>query len=139
MGAPVQRGGLPPRRGAVKALTVDSTARSYNIIKLALGDYTPDGTASVPAEVDVWFQADTNDVFIHFRNDSGAADLDNAGVAAADGAAMTSYTNTHGAVLEAGESPICFRLNRGVDKYMVVKAASTSGTLRFWAASGTDL
>ena len=136
MGAPVCK--LPPRRGAVKALTVDSTARTYSIIGLTLGEFKSDGAGSMPSEVDVWFQAQTNDVFIHFRSDSGAADLDDTAAAAADAAAMTSFTNTHGAVLEAGESPICFRLNRGVDKYMVVKAASTSGILRFWAAAASE-
>jgi hypothetical protein len=129
---------VPPRRGAVKALTVDSTARSYSIKALALGGHTPDGTNSEPKEVTLWMQAQTNDVFFHFRSDSGAADLDDTAAAAADGAAMSAFTNTHGAVLEAGESPIPITINRAVDKYLVVKAASTSGILRFWAITGAE-
>lgn len=129
---------LAPRRGAVKSLTVDSTARSYSIIGLALGGHTPDGASSQPVEVVLAMQAETNDVYFHFRNDSGAADLDDTAKAAADGAAMTTFTNTHGAVLKAGNAPLFITINRAVDKYLVVKAASTSGVLRFWAVDGAE-
>lgn len=138
MGAPFYRGGLPPRRGAVKAITVDSTARSYNITTLPLGGNTPDGAASTPTEVDVWFQATTNDVFIYFTETSGTSNLDDTAAIAAGAATLTAFETTHAAVIEAGESPVCFRLNRAVDKHMVVKAASTSGVLRFWAAGAAE-
>lgn len=120
----------PPRRGAVIALTVDSTARAYDITGLALGGKTPDGTA--PSEVTLWMQADTNDVFFHFHS-SSATDLANGTTIAAGGA--IAFAAAYGAVLEAGERPIKVRINRALDKFLVVKAASTSGTLRFWACS----
>ena len=138
MGAPVYRGGLPPRRGAVKAITVDSTARSYNIIKLALGDQTPDGSASTPVEVDLYMQAQTNDVFFYFTSTSGTSDLSDTAALAAGAASLTAFEVEHCAVLEAGELPVCFRINRAVDKHLVVKAASTSGFLRFWAAAAAE-
>ncbi len=63
-------------------------------------------------------------------------DIDDTAAVAAGGA--LTFANTYAAVLEAGESPIKIRINRGVDRFLVVKAASTSGILRFWAASASD-
>lgn len=128
----------PPRRGAVVALTVDSTARSYSIAGLALGAHTPEAANGQAKEVVLWMQAETNDVFFHFRSDSASADLSDTAKLAADGAAMTAFTATHGALLKAGLAPVQFTINRAIDKYLVVKAASTSGVLRFWAGSDAE-
>ncbi len=137
MGAPDQAAKFhAPRRGAIIALEVDSTARSYNIQSLALGGKLPDAAGSVPLEVDLFMQAETNDVFFHFRSDAGAADLsDTAKVAAG---ATLAFDNTYAALLEAGERPTRVRINRALDKYLVVKAATTSGVLRFWAVSDAE-
>ncbi len=54
----------PPRRGAVIALTVDSTVRAYDLLTLALGGYTPTQSQRDPAHVTLFMQAQTNDVFL---------------------------------------------------------------------------
>lgn len=117
------------------AITVDSTARSYDMSALDIGNdgAPPDGPSDRSRFVNLWLQADTNDVFIHFRPDAGAADLDNTQAIAA-GAALV-YVNSHGAVIKAGNPPIYLRIQRNVDRFMVLKAASTGGFLRIWAAS----
>ncbi len=121
----------PPRRGAVIALEVDSTARAYDISTLILGDtVAPD--VDRRQEVVLWMQAETNDVFFHFHS-SSATDLDEAAKITA-GSAM-AFANTYGGLLEAGNAPVKIRINRQLDKYLVVIAASTAGILRFWAAS----
>jgi len=126
----------PPRKGAVLAITVDSTARAYNISKIALGGYTPEASLAKRAEVYLWMQAQTNDVFFYFHSATDNALDDTAATSA--GSADAAFVATHCAVLEAGESPVKFRINRSLDKFLIVKAASTSGILRVWAASDSE-
>lgn len=126
----------PPRRGAVFALTVDSTARPYNISTLILGSvYAPAAAMQKRHEVVILMQAETNDVYFHFAS-ATANDLDNTAAIAAGGA--VAFANTYGAVLKAGNMPIRVRIDRSIDQFLIVKAASTSGILRFWAASDQD-
>lgn len=127
----------PPRRGAVWALTVDSTARAYDLSKAAIGGYTPEGSLKKRAEVYVWMQAQTNDVFFYFHTADASADLSDTAAQSAAEADLT-FADSYCAVLEAGESPIKVRLNRSLDKFIIVKAASTSGILRMWAASDSE-
>lgn len=130
----------PPRRGAVIALEVDSTARAYDMIALDLGGFTPKESQNEQSHVVLYMQAETNDVYFYFAAGAvgtGATtdvdDVDNTAKVAA-GAALT-YANTYAAILEAGGPPIRIRIDRGQDRFLVVKAASTAGVLRFWAAS----
>lgn len=124
----------PPRKGAVWAVTVDSTARAYDISKCALGGYTPE--AGKRAEVYVYLQAQTQDVFFFF-DDATDSGLDDTAAQAAT-AADLAFVATHCAVLEAGNPPLKLRINRALDKFLIVKAASTSGILRMWAASESE-
>lgn len=124
---------LPPRRGAVWALAVDSTARNYDLSALAIDGLAPNGPGDRPRTVAIWMQADTNDVFFHF-SPTAQTDLDNTAAQAASSAAA-AYATTYGAMLKAGNLPQCFRIMRTTDRYLVVKTASTGGTLRIWAAS----
>jgi hypothetical protein len=125
-------GVTPPRKGAVWAVTVDSTARAYNISKLALGGYTPEGANARPNNVVLYLQAETNDVFFYFSSATDTALSDTAAQTAT--AADAVFVATHCAILEAGHSEV-FRIDRTLDKFIVVKAASTSGVLRLWAYS----
>ena len=125
----------PPRRGLILAVTVDSTARAYDLSALDLGN---DGQPPVtpgdrPRFVDLFMSADTNDVYFQFAPDTSVVSLDNAGTVAAGGSPVV--TNAMGALLKAASLPIYFRINRQTDRYIIVKAASTAGTLRIWAAS----
>ena len=122
---------IPTRKSAVLALTVDSTARAYDISGLAFGGYTPDGTNSRNHYVNVYIQAETADIYICFDSTSTVT-LDNTAKVAAGG--TLAFANTYGAVIIAGTTVKC-RILRPVDKYMHVKTASTSGVLRMWASS----
>lgn len=138
----------PPRRGAVIALEVDSTCRAYDLKGLALGGYTPKESQRDAKSVVLWLQAETNDVYFYFAEGAVSADpatsetavattdvddIDNTAKVSA-GSAL-AFANTYAGVLKAGNGPLPVRINRGVDRFLVVKAASTAGLLRFWAAS----
>jgi len=122
---------LPPRRGQCLALTVDTTARAYDISGLALGGHTPPGSNSGPSYVFVTMQAITQDVWLHFHSAS-ATDLDNAAVITA-GSAL-AYANTYGYRIPAGGERR-FRLNRAVDKFLVVETSTSTATLLIAASS----
>lgn len=131
----------PPRRGAVIALTVDSTARAYDLLSLSLAGFVPPDAQNTQSSVVLWMQAETNDVYFYFASGASGSvvgtdvdDIDNA--AAVSAGSSLAFANTYGAVLEAGNAPLPIRIDRSQDRFLVVKAASTSGVLRFWAASG---
>lgn len=124
---------LPPRRGQVWAVTVDSTARAYDLSKIALGGYTPEAANTRRSNVVLYLQAETNDVYFYFDSATGNS-LNDATTQAATPADVT-MANAHGAVLEAGAPPLKVRIDRTLDKFIQLKAASTSGVLRMWAGS----
>ena len=123
----------PPRRGSVWAVAVDSTARVYDISKLALGGYTPEGSKARRNEVFLYLQAETNDVYFYFDSATGTALDDTAKQTATT--ADAAFAATYGAILEAGGPPLGLRIDRSIDKFIVLKATSTAGVLRMWAAS----
>lgn len=129
---------LPPRRGAVFALTVDSTVRAYDMLALDIGGFTPSNAQRDPKNVIVYMQAETNGVYFYFQAAAAGAvvvpDLSDTSTQAATSAPV-AYANTYAALLPPGLAPIKFRLNRAIDRFLIVKAASTSGTLRMWAGS----
>lgn len=126
----------PPRRGLVMAIAVDSTARPYDLGALDIGNdgQPPDGPSDRPRFVNLWMQAETNDVYFHF-SDATHNDLADTGKVTAGSTTTPAYDPTYGAVLKAGNPPVYFRLNRTTDRWLIVKAASTAGVLRFWAES----
>lgn len=127
---------MPPRRGLVVALAVDSTARPYNLSTLAIGSpNAPQGSGKRREVVGLWMQAETNDVYFHFDSATSSGLADTAKIAA--GGTM-AYADTYGAVLKAGNPPILFRIDRAIDVFLIVKAASTAGVLRMWAASDAE-
>lgn len=123
----------PPRRGAVWAVTVDSTARAYDLSKIALGGYTPEASQKKRSNVVLYLQATTNDVFFYFDSATGNSLSDTAKQAA--GAADVAFADTYCAVLKAGNPPMQVRIDRSIDRFIQVKATSTSGELRMWACS----
>jgi hypothetical protein len=134
---------MPPRRGAVIALAVDSTARAYDLVSIALGGYTPFEAQNDGRHVTLWLQAETADVYFYFApGEVGAVvttDIDDV----SDTASITAgnaiaFANTYGARLVANNGPLPIRINRAVDRFLVVKAASTAGVLRFWASSASE-
>lgn len=122
----------PPRRGAVLALAVDSNARPYDLTGLTLGDGNTDAAGKIQQYVVLAMQAETNDVYFQFSN-ATYNDLDDTAKVTA-GNALT-FDNKYGALLKAGNSPMLLRIDRALDKFLIVKAASTAGVLRIWATS----
>ena len=132
----------PPRRGAVLALEVDSTARAYDMLSLALGGFTPTDAQKLQSHVVLWLQAEANDVYFYFASGEAGAvvttdvdDVDDTAEIAAGGS--LAFADTYCAVLKAGNGPLPIRIDRSQDRFLVVKAASTSGVLRLWAASAS--
>jgi hypothetical protein len=121
----------PPRRGECFALTVDSTARPYDITALAFGGITPEAAHARRLETFVTLRAVTNDVWFYFSKTT-ASDLDNTAAIAAGGA--LAYATPHAFVIPAG-TETRVRLDRSTDLFLIVKAASTSGILLFRASS----
>lgn len=126
----------PPRKGAVWAVTVDSTARAYDISKAALGGFTPEARQGRRAEVYLYLQAETNDVYFYFHSATDNA-LDDTAKQTATTADL-GFVATHAAILEAGNPPIKLRINRALDKFLILKATSTAGVLRMWAGSESE-
>jgi hypothetical protein len=137
MGIPLHQSAelRPPRRGTVWAVSVDSTARVYDLSALDLGNDgdAPNGAGDRPRTVDICLQCETADVYFYFSSAS-ATNLDNTAAQAATSAAAAAQT-THGAVLKSGNMQAGYRINRTTDRYLVVKTASGTATLRLWAAS----
>ncbi len=128
---------LPPRRGKVWAVTVDSTARAYDLSALGLAnEAAPEAANTRRRHVFLALQAETNDVYFYFDSATGSS-LSDSTTQAATAAAVTMAT-AHCAVLEAGASPMYVRIDRTLDKFIQVKAASTSGVLRMWASSDEE-
>lgn len=127
---------LPPRRGAVWAVAVDSTARAYDMTKLAFAGATTDAVAAKPQHVFLYLQAETNDVYFYFDNVTGTALADTGKQAATAGAVV--FDDSYAAVLKAGNPPLRVRINRAQDKFIQLKATSTAGVLRMWASSGSE-
>ena len=122
---------LPPRRSLILAITVDATARAYDLSGITMGgsSYL---TGQQGQRVYLTMQADGASMYYHFSS-SSATTLDNTAVIAAAG--TIAYANTYGAKLESGTS-IDLRIDRITDRYLVLKCASgATGTIRIWASS----
>lgn len=120
---------LPPRRGAVLAIAVDTTARAYDITTIDLGDVYK---AAHGDEVYLTLQADGAKVYYHFKETTGGTGLDNTAAVAAGG--TIAFADTYGAFVGDGER-VQERITRNLDKFLVVKTASGTATLRIWASS----
>ncbi len=123
---------LPPRKNAIWSVNVDSTARAYDISKLAIGGYTPEAAGKRSNQVVLYLHADTVDVFFYFHTATDSALSDTATQTAAT--ADAAFAATYAAVVKAGTSEV-FRIDRAIDKFLILKAASTAGILRMWAYS----
>lgn len=119
---------VPPRRGAVCAITVDTTARSYDISALDLGKAYDSQNAD--GGVYITMQAESTTVYFYFC-DTSAVGLDETAAVAAGGTA--AFANTYGAMLPQSAC-IDTRIVRAQDKYLVVKGAA-AGKIRLWASS----
>ncbi len=126
----------PPRRGAVWAVAVDSTARAYDISAAILGageTVAPEAASKRRRQVVLYLQAETNDVYFYFDTATGSSLADSTKQSAT--AAALAFNDAHCAILKAGNNPIQVRIDRSIDKFIQLKAVSTAGVLRMWACS----
>lgn len=132
MGAATQQADniRPPRRGEILALGVDVTARPYDLKALALDGYAPNESTG-PAHVYISLTAITADVYFYFAP-ATANDLDPTAAVAAGG--TPAYANTHGWRLVANTEQR-LRINRALDKFLVIRTAAATATLLIRASS----
>lgn len=121
---------LPPRRSAIIALAIDSTARAYDMSVLTLAGNTFSSTQK-GVRLYLTMQADGGAVYFQLSSSNSATLSDTASITA--GSAL-AFANTYGAKIESGGS-VDVRIDRLDDRYLVVKTASGTATLRFWASS----
>lgn len=110
----------PPRRGQVVALSVDATARAYDLTGLALGSANAPQVSPKREEVFVTLVSWGTTVWYHFSPTNDASIDDTAAIAAGS---PLAFANTYGEPLGDGAT-VDLRIDRNVDKYLVVKAAS---------------
>ena len=141
--ATTDAGGTPPTFGQVVAITVDATSRGYDLTQLLWGGEKT-GDLKREDHFFVSFQTDSNNVY--FLLDSAAVGthaIDDTQAIAA-GTALTTLPAGIGnafppAVIIAGLPPVDVRIERQVDKTLIVKCASAkTSILRFWLSSQRD-
>lgn len=120
----------PPRRGECFALSVDNTARPYDMTAIAFGGVATEAGNSRRDETFVSLRALTADIYIHFSQTT-QSDLDLTAVLAV-GSAL-SYPTTHGYIIPVG-TEMRVRLDRARDRFMIVKTAAAA-TLFFRVSS----
>lgn len=128
---------MPPRRGGCVALAVDATARPYDMTTLALGRaIAPDTGGKTRDNVVLWMAADGADIYFHFDSatSSGLALAPNV-----DAGGTLATGDTPGGVLRVGQPAQRFIIDRALDKFLIVKTAGDSATLRFWAGSSSTV
>jgi hypothetical protein len=125
---------LPPRIGFVMAVTVDSTSRGYDLTLLKFQDegLAPNGN-SLKNELWLRLTAVTNDVFFAF--DSAAAGTNTINDATLNAAGSAAAFTSGGCDKVVAGTTVQVRIDRLVDKTLILKAASASGSLRISQAS----
>lgn len=121
----------PPRRGECFTLSVDTTARPYDLSTLAFGGVSVEGGNSRRDETFVTIRAITADIWLHFSQ-ATASDLDNTATIAVGG--TLAYANTMGGVILAGQE-IRVRLDRSRDRFMICKTSAGTATMLFRVSS----
>lgn len=124
----------PPRRGETFDLAVDATARSYDLRPLNLAGYIANDKLD-PKHVFLSLQAVDGDVWIQFSpEDPTVPELNPATVITAGDPLVSNneqgYRIPQNAELQA-------RINRAIDRFMIVRTTMGTATLSFYASSET--
>lgn len=114
-----------PRRGECIALSVDVTARPYDLGAIDLGGFIPEADSKRRHEVFVTLRAVTADVWFHFSDGTSAA-LDPAAAIAVGGTIASAAA--HGWTITAGTEQR-FRIDRSRDTFLVCRTAAGTATL----------
>lgn len=121
----------PPRKGSVFAITLDATARAYDITGLDIGGFTPSQDADKRSEVMLTIQAMAADCYFYFHSATDTAMDKTAAVAAS--AATAAYVATHCFVVPQNQERT-YTIDRSIDKFLVVQG-SGAGIVRISATS----
>lgn len=124
---------VPPRRGAVQVITVDPTARPYDLSGLDMNGGKVTGVQQ--QYVFLSLQAVGGDVFFYF-SPATASDLDDTAATAAGGA--VGYANTHAWKLVSGTT-MRVRIERQKDKFLILKAVAAGSAKLILAATSEPL
>lgn len=123
---------VPARKSANIVITLDTTARVYDLRSLILGRLVaPDPTLVNGDKVMIRLKARTADCYYHFDS-ANTVTLDKTAALAAGGTAIDG-TNTYGDVIFAGSFEDV-TIDRSVDKYLHVQG-SAAGFLHIRASS----
>lgn len=121
----------PPRRGLIIRITLDTTARAYDLRSMLFGrSVAPDPAVPNGDKVMIRIRAITADVHYYFAEDNTVT-LDSSAVIAAGGA-MT-LLGTFCDTIPAGAFEDV-TINRDIDKYLHIKG-SAAGTVVIRASS----
>jgi hypothetical protein len=122
----------PPRRGAVYAITLDNTAREYDLDASAFGGIAQTGHAGQESHVCLRFESVGTITYLYFSDVHDATpDLNDATVIAAGGA--LAFDTEMCGIIPSGQYRD-FWIDRNRDRYLTIKGAA-AGTLRVWAVS----
>lgn len=129
----------PPRRGAYLVQAVDTTARPYQLALLPLGG-KPITNANQADHVYLTLGADGGDVYLYFSSVT-ASDLDDtaANAAGTPWTATTMSGNTTYCEKIASGTVRDFRIERSVDRWIVLKTSTGTANLRFYASSQPEV
>ena len=125
---------LFPENGQTLAITLDNTARSYDLTSLDLGGGVPEGDLDRRLEVFLCVQSDGADAFLSF---SKTAKTINETTTVAAGGTL-AFADGMAAKVVNNLAPIRFRIDRSRAKFLNVKG-SAAGTLRLWVASHASI
>ncbi len=130
---------MPPRLSAVWCQTVDVTARPYQIALLQLGSPPTANVGSArPDHVYLTLHADGGDIYYQFASATSSALVYSAvnavGVALTPATAMTSAMGMR--IPSGAFVPV--RINRAVDKWIILQTAAGTATLRLYASSQAE-
>lgn len=125
----------PPRKGEIMAQTVDSTARAIDLTKLSFNGQTWQASQKEYLYVTLLNESSSTNIYYYTATDS-TVNLDQTLVVAAGGTPSLRTTDPW-VLFPLQKEPI--RLQRDVDKFLHVKVASGTATLRIGSSSGSTM
>lgn len=121
----------PPRKSHIIALAVDATARAYDLSSLEMGGKNFNAGASLRDAIYLTLEAETADIYYYFDTATSSTLDDTAKVSAGGSLA---YATTYAMRIPQNDTRDV-RIERSTDKFLVVKTATGTATLRFYASS----
>ena len=133
MSQAVKESAIPPRRGKVIAITLDNTAREYDLNNLELGGYAPTYHPGTSKKVCLRFEAIGAAVYLYFAPETNGVTLSAAALIAAGGALVPATTMP--GIIPSGQYRD-YEIDRSIDRFLTY-AGSGAGSLRIHAVSET--